>query len=117
MIYINAYSVTQHYGGPEEGGWYYYSDEPIASLPHHVKEWKVSRNEEFWEGVNTTRDLLKYISDADVDEINNKVKIVTESVESFQYGQLGSVLGGNEIKVLLRDSYGDSSPKEKPFYE
>jgi hypothetical protein len=31
MKYINAYSVTRHYGGPEEGGWWYDAGMPIAS--------------------------------------------------------------------------------------
>ena len=28
-IYVNVYNETQHYGGPEEGGWYYWSGIPI----------------------------------------------------------------------------------------
>ncbi len=31
--YVNAYFVTRHYGGPEEGGWWYDCGEPVASLP------------------------------------------------------------------------------------
>ena len=23
LMYVNAYEVTRHYGGPEEGGWWY----------------------------------------------------------------------------------------------
>ena len=117
MIYINAYSTTQHYGGPEEGGWYYYVDEPIASIPHNVKEWTSSRNDEFWETIRTTRDLLPHISNEDRNDIKNKEKILSESVESFKFGKLGSVLGGNEIKIVYQDSYGECSPKNKPFYE
>ena len=33
IMYLNAYSVTRRYGGPEEGGWYYNHREPIASIP------------------------------------------------------------------------------------
>lgn len=33
VLYVNAYAVHQHYGGPAEGGWYYNSGEPIASVP------------------------------------------------------------------------------------
>lgn len=33
MLYVNVYHVSQLYGGPEEGGWYYDAGEPIASIP------------------------------------------------------------------------------------
>ena len=33
MLYINAYIVSRCYGGPEEGGWWFDSGEPIASIP------------------------------------------------------------------------------------
>ena len=39
MMYMNAYTAHQHYGGPAEGGWYYNSYEPLASVPakaHYV---------------------------------------------------------------------------------
>lgn len=31
--YVNVYEVSRHYGGPEEGGWWYNHAEPIASSP------------------------------------------------------------------------------------
>jgi hypothetical protein len=31
--YVNVYEVSRHYGGPEEGGWWYDAGEPIASIP------------------------------------------------------------------------------------
>jgi hypothetical protein len=33
MKYVNAYIVTRHYGGPEEGGWWFNAGEPLASVP------------------------------------------------------------------------------------
>lgn len=32
-VYVNAYEVGQCYGGREEGGWWYDSGEPLASIP------------------------------------------------------------------------------------
>jgi len=29
--YVNLYAVTRHYGGPEEGGWWYDQGEPLKS--------------------------------------------------------------------------------------
>ena len=31
--FVTAYEVTRHYGGPEEGGWYYSWYDPIDSVP------------------------------------------------------------------------------------
>lgn len=33
VFYVNAYNVGREYGGPEEGGWYYATYYPIASVP------------------------------------------------------------------------------------
>jgi hypothetical protein len=33
LLYINVYAVTQHYGGGEEGGWWFLAGEPLASVP------------------------------------------------------------------------------------
>lgn len=33
ILYVNAYAVTRHYGGPEEGGWWFNSGSPLASIP------------------------------------------------------------------------------------
>ena len=32
MYFINIYSIEQHYGGPEEGGWYYHTVDCYASF-------------------------------------------------------------------------------------
>jgi hypothetical protein len=32
-LYVNVYLVTRHYGGPQEGGWWYDAGEPLASIP------------------------------------------------------------------------------------
>ena len=31
MYFINTYCITRHYGGPEEGGWWYNFYEPVKS--------------------------------------------------------------------------------------
>jgi hypothetical protein len=32
-LFVNVYLVSRVYGGPEEGGWWYDSGEPLASVP------------------------------------------------------------------------------------
>jgi hypothetical protein len=38
ILYLNAYEVTRHYGGPEEGGWWWNLFTPLASVPIPAKE-------------------------------------------------------------------------------
>ena len=38
QYYVNVYDVTRAYGGPEEGGWWYDTGEPIASWPYKSYE-------------------------------------------------------------------------------
>lgn len=33
FLFVNAHAVTRHYGGPEEGGWWYNTGEARASIP------------------------------------------------------------------------------------
>jgi hypothetical protein len=33
MIYLNVYDIGRVYGGPEEGGWWYDTGIPVASIP------------------------------------------------------------------------------------
>lgn len=38
LLYVNAYLVTSHHGGEEEGGWAYDAGEPLASIPLEARE-------------------------------------------------------------------------------
>jgi hypothetical protein len=33
LLFLNVYAVSRHYGGREEGGWWYNRGEPLASVP------------------------------------------------------------------------------------
>jgi hypothetical protein len=36
--YVTVYRVTRHYGGPEEGGWWYNWYEPVHTEPYRTME-------------------------------------------------------------------------------
>ncbi len=38
MKWVTAYEVTRHYGGPEEGGWWYDWYDPINTVPSSEPE-------------------------------------------------------------------------------
>lgn len=36
VAYLTAYEISRHYGGPEEGGWWYDAHEHLCSFPFHT---------------------------------------------------------------------------------
>jgi hypothetical protein len=32
-LWVNVHTVTRHYGGPEEGGWWYDDQHPVTAVP------------------------------------------------------------------------------------
>jgi hypothetical protein len=38
MLYVNVYLVSQLYGGPEEGNWYFDAGQPLGSIPIKTKQ-------------------------------------------------------------------------------
>jgi hypothetical protein len=88
MKFLNVYEVTRHYGGPEEGGWWYNWYECIEVFP--------VRDEEQGEQL---RDWL------------------FSEHEHKKHGNIYSVLGGTDIVVYLEDEPKESETKERPYYE
>jgi hypothetical protein len=88
MKYVNAYIVTRHYGGPEEGGWWFNAGEPLASVP-------VSDN-----------------GDPEVIREDLRVKFA-----DLNRGNIYSVRGGEEVAVYIEEEFATYFPKERPHYE
>ncbi|QIW88626.1 hypothetical protein P59_257 [Bacillus phage P59] len=87
MVYVNVYSVTRHYGGPEEGGWYYDWMECIEVFP--------CRN-------MAAGDMLAMLTDEN---------------EHKKWGDIYSVLGGRDIVIQIEETPKESETKERPYYE
>jgi len=90
-IYAGVVSISRHYGGPEEGGWYYdwYEVEEIAECDGGF------------------RDLLA------------TVRILREEYPSCPRGR-GSVIGGDDTVVFISRSkklIEDMQSEERPVYE
>jgi hypothetical protein len=86
IVYVNVYSVTRHYGGPEEGGWYYNWMECIETYP--VK--------------NINSQLIK----EELEDEHNRKK----------FGNIYSVLGGRDIEVYIEEAPKASETRERPYY-
>ena len=86
-VYVNVYSVTRHYGGPEEGGWWYNAGEPVES--------RIVPNRE---AAETLREEM-------------------EEKHGKGHGNIYSVLGGVKIEVLIEDEFASAYPREPMYYE
>jgi hypothetical protein len=97
MKFITVYKVTRHCGGPEEGGWWYNWYEPIETvcIP---RRWAKKPNQH-WEQIMT---LIGQMKRKYADEI---------------WGNIYSVLGGQEINVLAEETYREYESKVAPHYE
>lgn len=87
LVYVNAYSVSRCYGGPEEGGWWYDDYEPLASVPVLKK--------------NDNVELAK--------------KMLTEALAWENPRGRGSVIGGSDFVILVQDHMAER--RGRPRYE
>ena len=86
-IYVNVYEITRHYGGPEEGGWWFNSGNPIESRIVATMEDAEALREEF------------------------------EDKHGPGWGNIFSVAGGAKIDVLIQDHFAQEFPSEPVYYE
>jgi hypothetical protein len=91
MRYLNAYLTEQQYGGPEEGGWWYDTGIPLASVP-----------------------LVDGISQSAIDRLKQELKDIFKDRE---WGKKHSAMGGEIVEVYVEDHFAEYFPKEKPHYE
>jgi len=90
-VYVNLYQQTRHYGGPQEGGWYYDLDECKLTLPTLNRE-------------NMIKTLMEFCAE------------FARKHELF-YGNISSVLGGAEAWVCVEKTPAESENLERPHYE
>tara|TARA_Y100001970_G_scaffold184237_1_gene224092 strand:- start:157 stop:618 length:462 start_codon:yes stop_codon:yes gene_type:complete len=89
IMYISVYTITRHYGGPEEGGWWYNLCTLRETLPFAYSK--------------KSEDLLR--------------KYLEEKWEDEHSGDIYSVLGGSEMEILVEVSPGKHQDTEVPHYE
>jgi hypothetical protein len=88
-FYLTAYALTRHWGGPEEGGWWYDRYTYVESYSHRIKRRDARRR---------GRDL--WLKHAGIIE-----------------GDVSSVLGGTALVILPEVTRGEYATKGKPHYE
>lgn len=87
LIYVNVYRITRHFGGQEEGGWWYDWYECIEVVPCKNKHSETIKEE------------------------------LEKQYASMKHGNISSVNGGVDIVVYIQAEMKQSETKERPYYE
>lgn len=85
-VWVNVYTVRRLYGGPEEGGWYY--DHYTCVYSKRVKKRFASQCKD---------NLIKEHS-------------------YRKWGNISSVLGGQNVDVWIENHEAESATTERPYY-
>ena len=96
IVYLNIYQRTRHYGGPEEGGWWYDWDHCVCSVPVKFRKHDLAK---------TGIDLLAVW------------RVMEDSGDFRDSGDIGSVNGGEEFYSDVERTPAASETKERPRYE
>lgn len=113
MHFMNVYAITRHYGGPEEGGWWFDAGEPLASVPVDAD---ISTHEE----LKLKAELWKRFAErygydpAEIDSRNTP----TGRRRRNRYSVLGSEgEGGADLYITIEDHFACPWPERTPHYE
>lgn len=100
-VFVSQYEVTRHYGGPEEGGWWY--DRSKAIEPASILT-GIDRKETYRQAFHITRAL-------------NRVAQAMRK-EGCELGRF-SVSGGIDVVFLIEEKFGeqDDMDEPRPHYE
>ena len=132
LLYVNAYEVTRHYGGREEGGWWYNHSEPIASIPiravstaghgNYCHQCFMARQNAV-DSVDSEDNAKTYkmckwgfeLAPANQEQLDMFVKHLEDLYADVKEGDIYSVLGGTDVHVCVEDHPGERTPR--PHYE
>lgn len=91
---IGKYHVTRHYGGPEEGGWWFDMYEFKSSFPYPPI-------------IDTEECLYGFVY-----QLNSEAK----AAQSNPQGRF-SVENGTDVRFLIEDTPGEHQSTTRPHYE
>ena len=126
-MYVNAYEITRHYGGPQEGGWFYNHREPLASIP--IVANSIEGHDEYCrqcfdareKHTDETGELIPFCRYSNhlvpkyPDQVEVFKKHLLEVFGDVEEGDIYSVNGGAQLCIVLEDHEAESNPR--PHYE
>ena len=89
VVYFSVYEVTRHYGGPEEGGWWYDLTRLVVTMPFIYS---------------------RFALDAFCDSMKPHYQVVPG-------GDINSVNGGADCFIMIERKPGSRQDLERPHYE
>jgi len=95
--FITVYSITRHYGGPQEGGWWYDWYVPIETI-HIPRRW-VKKPNQHRNQIETLKSQMKR-------------KYADEAL-----GNIYHSTGGKAIEAYIEETYREFESKVTPHYE
>lgn len=124
-LFVNVYEAGRVYGGPEEGGWWFDTGTPLASVPVELTEdeWERAREAFGVElGLLTDRDYWCREEEwgAWLDDVLRAKAWAVHDEWEGRYaptGRRGSVLGGEDYFVAVEEHFARAFPEEAPRYE
>lgn len=125
LLYVNAYLVTRQYGGPEEGGWWYDTGTPLASVPVLLTEpYTIEYEVDEYGDAADNRAIIDHWVDTsklvarDKTRIDRFEKYHTQTLAEYDDGRdLGSVLSTGRVDVMVELNIARSWPEVRPHYE
>ena len=101
-VHVNAYKEERHYGGAEEGGWWYNSGEPVASVP-------VSSREEL--------EQAKKILENNLHNVPQKGQYGYMGEPAHDYDDSGIYHTGVNLRISVEGHPPKKYPERRPYYE
>lgn len=95
--FLTVYQITRHYGGPEEGGWWYNWYEPVVTGP----------SPKFFRGTSMRK----------VKKVNAYYDRMDRFWRQRNEGNIYHANGGIEFWVCEENRQFENSTKVKPHYE
>jgi hypothetical protein len=86
IVFINVYEVERHFGGHEEGGWYFNALTCVETFP---------------------------VRNSAADDM---VEVLTDENQFRKWGNIASVLGGTDVVVQIDEEPKQYETKERPYY-
>lgn len=127
IMYVNVYSVTRHYGGHEEGGWWYNHREPMASIPieaistegHNNSCYNCYQAREGKIDPETGKPFVLCKWGFELQPNFEQKEMMMNHLEQLfgkeREGNIYSVLGGIDIQIVVERHPGERT--KRPFYE
>jgi len=107
MYYVNIYSTSQEYGGPEEGGWWYTHCSPVSSRPvgRKIRKARCEYRSAFVLHNKVVGRLGEILGGGDF----------AENGEDFEPNDMRGVETREHIEVYLEQKRARHTPR--PYYE